>query len=291
MLLDDLRGILLSHRTAAGGWPYMPGKSPRIEPTCWGLLALAALDGRAAPDTAVLAAWPRRDGWLEDVAGAPPNYAFNALAGLTLMSAAAGAAAAAPLAARIVAGRSIEVPQTDLVRLDGSLRAWPWVDGTASWVEPTSWCLLLLKKRRAIDRRQETRDRIEVGERMLRDRVCRDGGWNYGNSQVYGQDLWPYVPTTAVALLALQDRRDDPEVRRSLVQLQKDVAAERSMLALALAVLCLRTYGLPVEPVRGELLGMAETSVRDGRAPDHLLAVSMTACALAQQGAPHAFAL
>ena len=32
------------------------------------------------------------------------------------------------------------------MRQDGSLQAWSWVDGTFSWVEPTAWCLLLLKK-------------------------------------------------------------------------------------------------------------------------------------------------
>ena len=65
---------------------------------------------------------------------------------------------------------------------------------------------------------------------MLLNRACWGGGWNYGNKNVYGRDLWPYVPTTALALIALQDRRCEPIVEQSLAQLQKDVQSERSPL-------------------------------------------------------------
>jgi hypothetical protein len=92
--------------------------------------------------------------------------------------------------------------------------------------------------------------RIEAGEQLLLDRVCSVGGWNYGNRQVYGHDLWPYVPTTALALLALQDHRELPSVKRSLEQMQKDLLTERSTLALALARVCLDVYA--PEPRRGD---------------------------------------
>ena len=78
------------------------------------------------------------------------------------------------------------------LRQDNRLQAWPWVDGTASWVEPTAWCLLLLKRVRSQSPSLEAAERIRVGEQLLFDRVCHEGGWNYGNSEVYGQKLWPY---------------------------------------------------------------------------------------------------
>ena len=53
-----------------------------------------------------------------------------------------------------------------------------------------------------------SQERLEQAERLLFDRQCAGGGWNYGNSEVLGQKLHAYVPTTALALLALQDRRD-----------------------------------------------------------------------------------
>ena len=85
---------------------------------------------------------------------------------------------------------------------------------------------------------------VSVNE-MLNDRACRGGGWNYGNSNVYGKDLLPYVPTTALALLALQNRRDEPAVVRGLQRLQRDVLSERSTVALSLAIICLRAHDLP----------------------------------------------
>ena len=49
----------------------------------------------------------------------------------------------------------------------------------------------------------------EVGARaeaveILRQRHCRDGGWNYGSNSAKGVDLRGYAQTTAVALMALQ---------------------------------------------------------------------------------------
>ena len=42
---------------------------------------------------------------------------------------------------------------------------------------------------------------------MLFDRACVDGGWNSGNSVVYGVPLRPHIEATAIALLALQDEQ------------------------------------------------------------------------------------
>ena len=84
-----------------------------------------------------------------------------------------------------------------------SIQAWPWVEGTASWVEPTAWCLLLLKKVRSQSPSPEADERIRVGEQFLFDRVCRDEGWTMATRKSTAR-IWPYVPTTAVALLAMR---------------------------------------------------------------------------------------
>ena len=63
---------------------------------------------------------------------------------------------------------------------------------------------------------------------MLVDRCCRGGGWNYGNSNMLGKELRPYVPTTAVALLALQDRGSEPVVTEGLAFLERHATSERS---------------------------------------------------------------
>ena len=51
-------------------------------------------------------------------------------------------------------------------------------------------------------------ERIRQGELLLYDRMCADGGWNYGNTKVLGEHLPPYPETTALALIALQEHPD-----------------------------------------------------------------------------------
>ena len=42
------------------------------------------------------------------------------------------------------------------------------------------------------------------------DRACPGGGWNAGNGVVYGTALAPHPDDTAIALLALRDREQNP---------------------------------------------------------------------------------
>jgi hypothetical protein len=259
---SGLQEALLRLRNADGGWGYYPGKSSRLEPTCWALLALARQAG-APVDIAPLQRWPRAANWLVDAPGTPINYAFNALAALTLTQHPEGRALAAPVVTEIVRARGVRLEQATALRQDNSLQAWPWIDQTFSWVEPTAWCLLLLKKLRKDQPASlpaETAERISVGEQMLADRACKTGGWNYGGSNVYGQELWAYVPTTALALLAMQDRKSDPIVAKSLGYLQKDTGTERSAPALALAVMCLRVFGVDVASFEQDLVAKLDLS-------------------------------
>ena len=274
-----LREALLRLRNADGGWGYYPGKSSRLEPTCWALLALAREAG-APLEISPLQKWPRDAGWLVDAAGAPINYAFNAFAALTLLQHPDGPPLAAPVAAQLLRAKGVRLEQATQLRQDNSLQAWPWIDQTFSWVEPTSWCLLLLKKLRQVQpsaSNPDANERIAVGERMLIDRACKTGGWNYGGSNVYGQELWAYVPTTALGLLAMQDRRDDPVVTRSLHFLQKDIGTERSAPALALALVCLRVFAVNAESFEQDLLTRLDLS----RALGSTVALSSSLYALA----------
>jgi hypothetical protein len=271
---SDLRSALLAARNPDGGWGYAPGRRSRLEPTCWAALALGHSVGRA-PDVDPLRAWKRQDEWLVDAPGTPPNHAFNALAALTLLQAPSAASLAQPIVARLLRAKGQRYPQHEALRQDNSIQAWSWIDGTASWVEPTAWCLLLLKKVRSQSPGGEVAARIRDGEQLLFDRVCRDGGWNYGNSEVYGQALWPYVPTTAVALLALRDRRHEPVVTRSLAQLQKDVANERSIVAVTLTIICLRRYAIATDALERIAIALWTSS-----RPEDLLLTALALYAL-----------
>ncbi|HEX5108478.1 MAG TPA: hypothetical protein VFV95_08535 [Vicinamibacterales bacterium] len=287
-LRSAIREALLESRNRDGTWPYVSGKQARLEPTCWALLALGRAGGRG-PDLEVLERWQRRDHWLIDVDGAPPNQAFNGFAALTYLAHPDGRKQISLLAERIIATKAVRFPPSNLIRLDSSLQGWSWVDGTASWVEPTAWCLLFLKQYVKAGSVPAAAERISVGDRLLLDRACTDGGWNYGNSQVFGKDLWPYVPTTALALMAMQDRRSEPIVQRSLEQLQEDVASERSMSALALTIICSRVFGIPQVQVQRDLAALVERN--QSRWSDNLLGLAMALYALEPGRGPDAFAL
>jgi hypothetical protein len=278
-----IRAGLLAARNADGGWPYYPAHTSRLEPTVWALLALARDTERPA-DVDVLLRWPRKDDWLIDgPPSAPVNYPFNALAALACLDRQDALPLVQGIGRKLVGAKGIAIPQNDVQRQDNGLQAWPWIDQTFSWVEPTAWCTLFLKKARALAF-PGAADRIEVAERVIRDRVCQNGGWNYGSSNVYGQELYPYVPTTALALLAMQDRKADAAVVKSVAYLQKNVTTEPTSLALSLSAICLAIYGLPVEAVRRNLAGSADISVMRA----NTLALGMSLYALSDS--PHAMA-
>lgn len=245
----DVRKALLSSRNKDGGWGYYPGKASRLEPTAWALLALNE-------PPALLKNWRLQGPWRVDVAGAPINYAFQALAGLVLLNHAESAQDAPAIARSLLDVKGVSFEQTTAIRQDNSLQAWPWIDGTFSWVEPTALALLLIKKCRG-GLPAGVAERIAVGERMLIDRVCAGGGWNYGGSNVFGQDLFPYVPTTAWGVLALQDRPQETAVVQSLARLRQDAGTEPSAQALAMAVIALRVAGKPDPAITAALAGEA----------------------------------
>jgi hypothetical protein len=144
-------------------------------------------------------------------------------------------------------------PERVQVRLDIELRAWPWTGQAFSWCEPTSMAMLSLDR---LDRRLvpgTIEFRLKEGERLLLDRVCAGGGWNYGNSWVLGEELWPYPDTTALALLALRRRREDPTVTESIDALEHMLEDHNSSLALSLGILCLEHYEVGVEAYRDRL--------------------------------------
>ena len=120
------------------------------------------------------------------------------------------------LVAALVRVKGVAVPKSTINRQDNALQGWAWTVDTFSWVESTATCLLGLKRLVSGSRSTEVAGRIREAEQLLFDRACRDGGWNHGNSNMLGKDLPAYVPTTALALLALHDRAADAVVSRRI---------------------------------------------------------------------------
>ena len=279
------RSALVDLAARSGGWSYYADRSSRIEPTCWALLALgpAGADPREAAALTgartFLRGLQRPDGLLVEPATPGPNYGWNGLALLALNDR-DSLDLVDRLAGGLLAAKGIRIepdaPGASAVRVDSRLQAWSWTEGTFSWVEPTAYCMLALKARRVAGPAVEAR--LAEAEAVLLDRVCEPGGWNYGNAQVLAQDLRPYVPTTALALLALQDKSHHPVVERSLDWLAAHALAERSSMALSLAAMALHVYGRPEDAVLRELAAQQERSRALGNA--HLQAMALYALTL-----------
>jgi hypothetical protein len=112
-------------------------------------------------------------------------------------------------------------------------------------VEPTAYALIALKRLNA-DIGGAADGHIREAERLLYDRMCSGGGWNHGNSNAYGVAIPPYPETTALALIALQDREADAPNRASLQRLVEMMAEVESGLSLSWATLCLSLHGQDV---------------------------------------------
>jgi len=236
---SDLQRWLLKGRNADGGWGYYPGKATRLEPTCWTMLALKGV----VPDSdlvRVLAGWPIRNGLLAERAGGDPNYAFHALGLLVLRAfGAEHASGNRPLLTALEDVKGVRLDSRNTRnRQNDVMQGWSWVPATFSWVEPTAWALLTLKKYGQRGERDSAR--IAEAETLLLDRACVRGGWNYGNSNMLGHELHPYVPTTALAVLALQGRDAEPAVQRGLEFLEQESVSEPSGFAMGLAAIALR---------------------------------------------------
>ena len=147
------------------------------------------------------------------------------------------------------------------VRFDPDKYGWPWISGSASWVIPTAFSVIAIKQFTVCNRLAAAENRIRLGVDMLLDRVCVGGGWNSGNSIVYGVPLPPHVEATAIALLALQDEERTPVIRMSLAWLKQRSATIEAVESLAWSILSLFVYQEPVENLKARLA----TLIGDGR--------------------------
>ena len=248
-----LRATLESSRNNDGGWPYLAGRQSRLEPTAWAMLALG--DRSAAR---LLLNW-RRDGLIVEPSIGQNTHAFNAIAALILASPSIGLPdAGKAVATALLNHRGIPLADHPAIKQDSSLTGWSWSDGAFSWAEPTAWCMLAVKK--LCRDHPAASARLGEGERILRDRECKGGGWNYGNKEVYGQSLLPHIPPTAAGVLALQDRPSDPVVVNAARVLETQAPREGSTSALAVAWIALSALRRPMQEVAATLPARIETA-------------------------------
>jgi len=121
---------------------------------------------------------------------------------------------------------------------DTSIRGWPWIDKTHSWIEPTGLAVMALRVAG-----HGSHDRVREASLMLLDRQLPKGGWNYGNTIVFGNELLPMPDTTGVALSALSGKTPRQSVTRSLQYLANETMRSRTPLSLGWGLLGLGAWG------------------------------------------------
>jgi hypothetical protein len=127
-------------------------------------------------------------------------------------------------------------------------KGWPFFPGAAAWVSPTAISILALEKARRLRTSSGVQERIQVGRQFLLDRMCKDGGWNYGRASVLGVEADSYPETTGQALLALnglaQNGPPSPKIGKALQAAREQARQCQSAEGLSWLQLGLQAHGI-----------------------------------------------
>jgi hypothetical protein len=252
---------LRQRQMRSGGWAYFGASQESIEATCMSILGLSPERESASAVEFLFnsqlanGAWPAFHG---DTEGSwTTSLALSTIIVTNHTSEACQRALKWLLAEKGEEGHWLwrwKFKTVDRnVRFDPDKYGWPWNHGAGSWVIPTALSIIAIKQYTVCARREAAEARIRLGVEMLLDRACVDGGWNSGNSVVYGVPLGPHVEATAIALLALQDERRNEVVDKSLLWLRQRAATVGSASSLAWTILSLFTYREPIQQLQDRL--------------------------------------
>ena len=290
--------MLAGAQNSDGGWGYRRGKQSATEPTAWALLALHS----SADCNEFSSAMQHGKEWL--LAAQLPDHSWPAFGefpeGRWLTSLACLALrqyGESPIA--IAAGAQWlcnEMPgdsalwrralralfaKRGVVRQNSALRGWSWTPGTSSWVEPTACALILLHRLYSGKvYPADAEKRRVLAEAMIYDRMCPGGGWNAGNSEVYGVAGEPLIGPTVWALIALQKYRQRSENQQGLKWLLSTRERIAGPGSLALAHICFQVYGCEVPSIVPSL----RKSYEENQFMGNVLVAAMCAIALNAPG-------
>jgi hypothetical protein len=239
-----------------GGWGFHPGSESRVEATSWTLLALLGRESCGEIQQAgfrFLRATQLPDGsWPASRAQNEGSW-VTSLASWTLCSDPESRTAVAaglrwvcddwPRHATFVVRMIRKIAGSKVTSQNDSLRGWGWTSRTASWVEPTALALIAIRQVPSEILPPGTIRRRELAKALIYDRMCPGGGWNCGNPMVYGVPGDPAVEPTVWALLSLRDEADRRENVMSLEWLERNLSKFSGAGSVALAKICLETYG------------------------------------------------
>lgn len=238
-----MQASLLLRRLPDGGFVPSPGGAFQVAATTWGILTSRACgDSDESLDRARahLAGAQEEDGRVCVSRQHPASYWPTPLAILAWRNSSASQAAQSRALHFLLgtAGTHFAKKSDDPSAHDPNLRGWPWVEDTHSWVEPTALSVLALRVGG-----YGTHDRVREAIRMLLDRQLPHGGWNAGNTVIFGRELHPNPEGTGAALTGLAGVVNPERIVRSIDYLQGEIDRLRTPVSLGWALLGLAAWG------------------------------------------------
>jgi hypothetical protein len=237
--LQQLRERALS----GGGFGIHKGGDFRPDATAWGIIALNALE----PETGLIEAARQRlagaqlgDGRVPISKDHPEAIWPTSLAVLAWQGVPAWKGAQEKAAAYLLAtsGMHWKKEPESVASHDTDLKGWSWRSDTFSWCEPTAMAMMALEIAG-----YGNHPRLEEAKLMLLDRQIPGGGWNYGNTTVFGQVLNPMPESTGMVLNALSHKVSRETVQKSLAYLEKSYPSLKTPRSLGWALLGLGAWG------------------------------------------------
>jgi hypothetical protein len=253
-LAEARQDFLRKNQNTDGGWGYFPDKPSRVEPSAYALRALGAKDPAWQRGIAYLTARQDKSGGLTPGEGIPGSTWVTQLAFPLLklggmdkknLERASDWIINTEGAEGGILQRLLYSMGKSKVDQDPKLKGWPWRPDNNSWVEPTAHGLLALHWMKDIALDAGIRYRRDYATRMLLDRRCLDGGWNYGNKKVLNEVLPSFPETTGLALLGLASSGADLSV--SLTKAKDDLVKTKGAYGRALLTLALKLHGQRVD--------------------------------------------
>jgi hypothetical protein len=246
--------IILNRMLPGGGFAQRDNSVFRPDATAWAIIALSdekphssniqsacrrmvenqLSDGRVVlsegldtawwPTPIAALAWKKTTGF-ESAASAAVNFMLNA------------------------SGLHFPKDKDAVVGHDTTIRGWPWIENTHSWIEPTCLTVLALKA-------AGYRDHVRVLEakRMILDRQLKSGGWNYGNTSVFQKELLPMPDHTGQALCALSGMAQRLELQKSIDYAEDQLTSLTSPLSLCWCLFGLKAWAVETAGIRKKIL-------------------------------------
>ncbi len=241
-LREIVQSYLSERLLGDAGFVGRPGGPFQVDATIWGILALHACGG--AHETLErlrtrLALEQSADGRVSVSRDHPDSYWPTPLAILAWQNSFAHQDSQRRAVRFLLETTGVHFPREPDAPWahDTMLNGWPWTNDTHSWAEPTAVCVMAL---RATGHGKHSR--VQEAVRMLLDRQLSNGGWNYGNTLMFGKELHPMPESTGAALTALAGVVGRERLARSIAYLQEEVGRLCTPISLGWSLLGLAAW-------------------------------------------------